>query len=86
MIPNYLCDSLKKAKHMEELVKEVVLKKRYTISKLLYGAKEEAVSGLCLHCVHWSLWRAGHRWSFGHELSLNRPLDDRQKNQAHRFL
>lgn len=52
MIPNYLCDSLKKAKHMEELVKEVVLMKRHTISKLLYGAKEEAVSGLCLHCVH----------------------------------
>lgn len=36
---------------MGERVEDGVLKKCYTVSKLLYGAKEEAVSGLCLHCV-----------------------------------
>ncbi len=50
-----------------------MLKKCYTILKPLYGAKEKAVSGLCLHCVHRSLWRAGHCWSFGRGLTLNRP-------------
>lgn len=77
---------------MKTLFNSAVLKKFYTLLKPLYGAKEEAVSGLCLHCVHRSLWRAGHCWSFGRELALKRPPvhltthTHTHKKKAHRFL